>query len=188
MDRKKSLRILTQTAMMLAVTLVMQYVAGILPIPAGMVRTLVIGSLVNLSLLVTTQMVGWRGSMIVSVLTPLVALWIGQLPLPHMFPIVAVANVIMVLLFEFLGRRSQVLALAVAAIVKTAVSWILVVYIFVPYLLPAIGLPEAKVATMTAMLSLNFTWPQLVTAVVGGILAMAVAKPLARFRVEQERE
>lgn len=180
---KKSLRILTQTAMMLAVTLVMQYLAGMLPIPAGAVRTLVIGTLVNLCLLVTAQMVGWKGSIVVSVLTPLVALWIGQLPVPHMFPIVAVANIAFVLLYGVLLKKSAFLALGASAVVKTAILWILVVLLFVPYLLPAIGLPDAKVKAMSAMLSINFTWPQLVSAVVAGCLSLAVIKPLIRFKV-----
>lgn len=179
----KSLRRMTQTAMMLAVTLLMQYMAGLMPIPAGPLRTLLIGSLVNLCLFVTAWMVSWQGGVLVGILTPLVALWIGQLPVPHMFPIVALANAAMVTVCVLVGRRHRYAGVAAAAVVKTVILWVLVVWVFVPFLLPSIGLPEAKVSAMTTMLSVNFTWPQLVAACVGGIVSVPVMKPLERFCV-----
>ena len=87
-------------------------------------------------------------------------------------PFIAVGNVVLVLLLHFiaggkpLGLRSY-LAVAAAAVCKFAALFLLVTKVAIP----ALGLPEAAAATLSA----SFSWPQLVTAAIGGVIAVTIA-------------
>ena len=59
-----------------------------------------------------------------------------------------------------------------ASVFKFAVLYSLVVLL----LLPLLGLPEKQVAMMSAM----FSWPQLVTALIGSILAVTIAPAIRK--------
>ena len=66
----------------------------------------------------------------------------------------------------------DVLAVVLAAAVKLAVLFLLIVKILIPLL----ALPDKQAAMMSAM----FSWPQLVTALIGGVLGTAVAIPVKK--------
>ena len=66
----------------------------------------------------------------------------------------------------------DVLAVVLAAAVKLAVLFLLIVKILIPLL----ALPDKQAAMMSAMLS----WPQLVTALIGGVLGTAVSYPVKK--------
>jgi hypothetical protein len=174
MKTNKWLLLIVQTALLLALTLIFQtYVREL--VPAGIINTLVVGSLVNLCLYVASGTVGWRGSTVISVLTPVVAALMGHLPTPVLIPFVAAGNVVLCLAFELIAQKKDTgiapwIAVGVSAAAKTAVLYALVVWIFVGMMLPGTGLPSK----IGAVLSLNFSWPQLVTALIGGIVAMPV--------------
>lgn len=63
------------------------------------------------------------------------------------------------------------LAVAVGAVTKFLALWLLIVKL----VLPTLGLAEKQVAAISA----SFSWPQLVTAAIGGVLAVTIA-PLIR--------
>ena len=90
---------------------------------------------------------------------------------------VAVGNLVLVLVLHFLaggkklGAMSYV-AVAVAAVAKFAALWVLIVKL----VLPTLGLAEKQVA----MLSASFSWPQLVTALIGGVLAVTIAPAIRK--------
>ena len=79
---------------------------------------------------------------------------------------------VLVLLLHFiaggkpLGLRSY-LAVAAAAVCKFAVLFLLVTKVAIP----SLQLPEAAAATMSA----SFSWPQLVTAAIGGLIAVTIS-------------
>ena len=173
MKTNKTLLLIVQTALLLTLTLIFQSYVRLL-IPAGIVNILVIGSLVNLCLFVAAGIVGWRGSVVIAVITPVAAL-MGQLPHPLLIPFVAMGNAVLVLAFELIaGKRDSKMmtwtAVGAASVIKFAVLYITVVQIFVPVILPGLGL-KPRVAQA---LSLNFSWPQLVTALIGGIVGVPV--------------
>lgn len=66
----------------------------------------------------------------------------------------------------------DVLAVVLAAAVKLAVLFLLIVKILIPLL----ALPDKQAAMMSAM----FSWPQLVTALIGGVLGTAVSYPVKK--------
>ncbi len=181
--KNKNLQLIVRTALLLAITLLFQQLR--LVIGTSFASTLVIGSLVNLALYVSAATVGWKGSIFVAILSPVVAALQSHLPHPLLIPFVAAGNLVLVIAFELVERRSNdtprmAAAVAVASVLKTAALYCLVVLLFVPALLPGLGLPEKSVKGMTAALSLSFSWPQLVTAVIGGVVAIPVIKAVRR--------
>lgn len=61
--------------------------------------------------------------------------------------------------------------MALAALAKFAVLYVVLVRLVAPVIVPA-----AKLSAVTA----SFTWPQLVTAAIGGVLACLIAPVLRR--------
>lgn len=186
--KNKGLQLLVRTALLLAVTLLMQAVRFILPAAAAgtIGSTLLIGSLVNAGLAVSAGIIGWRGSVVISIVTPVVALLQGHLPLPVLIPFVALGNVALVLPFEWFYRRESlggargITAAVGSSIIKFIVLYGSISLAFVKLILPAMGLPAQKVTALSAALSLNFSWPQLVTALIGTFIALPVIAAVLR--------
>ena len=136
---------IAETAVMIALLVALQWATK----PLGQFVT---GSCVNLVLGVSTLVGGvWCGA-VVAIASPFCAF--------------------LVLLLHFiaggkpLGLRSY-LAVAAAAVCKFAALFLLVTKVAIP----ALGLPEAAAATLSA----SFSWPQLVTAAIGGVIAVTIA-------------
>lgn len=164
-----------RTAVMLALLLVLQFVTK----PLGQYVT---GSCVNLVLAVAALVGGLWCGVVVAVLSPFFAflLQIAAMPIV-LVPGVACGNLVLVLVLYFVaykavqggGKVAQRYAAAIgAAAVKFATLWLVVTKL----LLPLAGLPEQKVAVMTA----TFTWPQLVTALIGGLIGVTVAAAVSK--------
>ena len=92
-------------------------------------------------------------------------------------PFIAVGNLVLVLVLHFiaggkpLGLRSY-LAVAAAAVCKFVVLFLLVTRVAIP----ALNLPEAAASAMSA----SFSWPQLVTAAIGGVIAVTIAPAIRK--------
>ena len=164
---KKTLWI-TETAVMIALLVALQWATK----PLGQFVT---GSCVNLVLGVSVLVGGlWCGLALVS---PFFAFLLGIGPafLP-IVPMVAVGNMVLVVILHLLASRDKIaarsyLAVAVGAVAKFLALWLLIVKL----VLPTLGLAEKQVAAISA----SFSWPQLVTAAIGGVLAVTIA-PLIR--------
>lgn len=167
---------ITQTAVMLALLITAQFVTR-------SVGQLLTGSLVNFILLASTLLIGVRGGLCVGLLSPFFAAFLGMGPaFIQIVPFVAVANAILVSvaglgrkrLFEgtFTGVAFAAAGFALAAAAKVAFLWVGLVLVALP-LIP--GIKEQQIAVISAA----FTWPQIITALIGGALALAVA-PLVK--------
>ena len=178
--KNNGLRIAVRTALLLAIVTVFQMMRPLFlwdPTAAQ----IIVGSLVNLVLFVAAATVGWRGSIVVAVLTPFIAWLQSQIPHPLLIPFVALGNLALVLVFELVERQSNKTArmlagMGAAAVVKFIVLYLAVVQLFVPMILPGLGL-KGQIANV---LSLSFSWTQLVTAAIGGVVAFPVIKGLRR--------
>lgn len=139
----------------------------------------VTGSCVNLVLAVSALIVGMSGGIVVAAVSPFLAKLVGIGPaFWQLVPCVAAGNVAFVVLVSLLlprlARRAKLLSfagVAAAAVGKFLVLWLLLVKLVAPLVVPA-----AKLSTVTAA----FTWPQLVTAAIGGCLATVVWLALRR--------
>ena len=169
--KKKTLWI-AETAVMIALLVALQGLTK----PAGQFVT---GSCVNLILGVSTLVGGLWCGLTVALLSPFFAFALGIGPaLIQIVPAIAVGNIVLVLVLWLICRKAKKLSplsyggAVVASVCKFAVLYALVVLL----LLPLLGLPEKQVAMMSAM----FSWPQLVTALIGSFLAVTVAPVICK--------
>ena len=117
---------------------------------------LFVGTIVNASLFGAVWQVGWLGAFWVAVLPSSVALLKGTLPLPMatLIPFIIVSNLILVSVFHLFPKKN-LFSISFSAGLKF-------LFLFAVSLFFAKEIP----ATFLAMLS----WPQLTTALCGGIL------------------
>jgi len=167
-NKKLSVHFIARTAILLALTIVFQTIGR--AIPLGQFNQFITGSLVNACLLIATATTGIWGGTAVAVLAPFGAILTGaSMPLPFA-PVVAGGNFILVLMFVLL-KKNRILGICAGAVLKFAFLFA-GVNIFVSLM----GLPAQKAGAMIA----TFSWPQLVTAAIGGVLALLVLKALGR--------
>lgn len=167
-------RFITTTAMLLALTIVFQMLRLIIPVLAlpgnTILAQILIGSLVNLCLIVATATAGLWSGIVISVVAPLVAFAQGHIALPWMVPFVIIGNALIVVVYGLLMKKSQILGFIAGGAAKTAFLWIGIVWVGISLF----HAPE-KVANV---LAINFTWLQMVTAVIGGIVSLPVIRAL----------
>ena len=163
---------ITETAVMTALLIVLQYVTK----PAGQYVT---GSCVNAVLAVSVLAVGLWSGVTVALLSPFFAFLLGIGP--QLFPItpsIAVGNLVFVLLLFLLagGKDLPLWRKGVAWIVAAAAKFAVLYALVVKILCVVLTLKEAQIATFTVM----FSYPQLVTALVGGGIALLLTPLLRR--------
>ncbi|HHY98186.1 MAG TPA: ECF transporter S component [Firmicutes bacterium] len=152
---------LTRTAVLLALTLAFQMMG--LPQP-------VTGPVVNAMLLLSCIFVGPLGGVVVGLFTPWIAFVRGILapPLGPMIPFISLGNAVLVLVFggiRYAGKKA--LLASIVGVIAGAVAKFLVLSSAVRMVVQ-VPPPVAK-AMQT---------PQLVTALIGGAVALAVAQGL----------
>lgn len=176
MNDKAGTRFITGTAIMLALTLVFQYVGRFIPL--GPNSNFVVGPLVNACLLVAAHFVGIGAGAIISVATPLFAALTNTTataPFVLLFsPFIAAGNFIYVLFYWLLAKKGKTFAaigIAIGAMLK-----FMLLSEGVKLMLGVKTMPAPAQKALTFM----FGWPQLVTAAIGGILAMAIIAAIQR--------
>ena len=164
---------IARTAVCLALLIAIQFLTKSL-------GQLVTGSCVNLVLAIAALIGGVWSGVTVAVISPFCAylLGIGPAFLP-LVPCVSLGNAVYAVLFAllvggFLQKKKLPAAygsMVLAAAAKFAALYLVLVRLVAPAVIPA-----AKLSTVTAA----FTWPQLLTAVIGGVLACLIAPVLCR--------
>ena len=173
----KKIIVITQTAVMLALLIGLQFVSHTF-------GQFVTGSLVNMVLLVTVFVIGLYSGAVIALVSPFLAVFMGVGPaLIQIVPLIAIGNVVFVLLAwlvrKNIGRRGikpvsiTVAGLAAASAVKASVLWLSISIVALP-LLP--GTSDSQIAAI----SMAFSWPQLVTALTGSVLAMIIVPVLKK--------
>lgn len=169
------IRWVTETAMMLALLVILQAVTK----SAGQFVT---GSCVNAVLAVTALMVNLSAGLTVALVSPFVAFLFGIGPqLLPIVPAIALGNAVFVLLLSWLyGKKTpvfRVAALVCAAAAKSATLYLVVVKL----LCSILPLKPQQITTFSTM----FAWPQLVTALIGGAVALLIV-PVLRKALKRE--
>lgn len=167
---------ITQTAVMTALLITLQWVTVGTSAFAGQYIT---GSCVNAVLAVTTLLCGMWSGITVAVLSPFFAFFLGIGPkLIQIVPAVAIGNFVFVVLLHLLiGERKyyfiwKILTVVFCAVVKFAVLYLLVAKLLVPLLM----LPDKQ----ALMLGTMFSYPQMITAAIGGLLAIMIVPILKK--------
>lgn len=175
---KKKILWITETAALLALLITLQ----ILTKPAGQ---LVTGSFVNAVLAISVLTAGIGSGIAVAVLSPVLAYLLGIAPQILTVPAIMAGNCVFVAVLYFVagkdGRKyfRQLAAWLSAAVAKFAVLYAVVVWlicgVFADALLAAGMLKAPMLKTLPAMFSLA----QLITALIGGAVALIIA-PVVR--------
>ena len=175
---------ITETAVLLALLIALQAITK----PFGQ---LVTGSCVNAVLAITVLLAGRSSGVTVAIVSPVFAFLLGIAPnFVTVLPIM-IANVCFVLLLSLIAGKDlkpfwrQPVALAVAAAVKFGVLYLLVVEVICGLasgmlLGKKIGATVVLAPPMLEMLPTMFAWPQLITALIGGAVALLIVPLLKK--------
>lgn len=186
---KKRILWMTETALMLALLIVLQYVTK----PLGQ---LVTGSCVNAILAIIVLLIGMSSGITIALISPIFA-FLFQIA-PNFITVLPImlGNVCFVVLLRVIAGGSykplwrQPLALAIAAGMKFAVLYFLVVVLICGvasgnFLGKKLGDIVLLAPPMLNALPAMFSWPQLFTALIGGSLALIIA-PILKKALKKE--
>lgn len=181
-DCVKTTKYITRAAVILALTIALQFgIRAIIPSvpPFNIVTLFVVGSVVNLGLLLATETTGLWAGIVIALAAPITAWLQAHLPSPAMIPAVMAGNVILVVVYWLATRKGsgqfwmRWLGLLAGGAAKMA---------FLYYTIGAIvGTLSRLPPAAAAFVRFSFSWPQLVTAVIAGFLSTLIAgriKPL----------
>ena len=174
MDTKKTLYWITRTAILIALLIALQW--GTAAVSGG--NQFITGSAVNLVLIVSAVLSGLTSGIAVALLSPFFATFIGIASMNLVFvPFVAVGNVVLVIAWYIIAGKISVntegfvrmmIALVVGALLKFAVLYLLFNKILPGFL----NVPEKMMGM--------FSVPQLITALIGGAIAILIIPLLKR--------
>ena len=188
MKENGTVRFVTFGAMGVALVVAAQWLGNMLPAGAVIagpfaVKQLVTGSLVNCILFVWADRVGLWNAVTVGILSAVLASVIGVGPqVVPIVPLIACGNALLALIYHLIsvkGHLPDVAGVIAAAAVKCAFLWLTV-----PAALRLFAsVPEKQAAALSVM----FSWPQGLTALVGGVLAILIIPRLKRAKDSEGR-
>lgn len=175
---KKKIRWMAETAVLLALLVTLQWATK----PLGQFVT---GTCVNLVLAVAVLYAGIGSGLSVALLSPMFAYFLGIAPNLLTLPAIMAGNAVYVLTLRFVygdgtALWRKVLAWLSAAAGKFAVLYALVVLLFCGALSGALLEQGLLKEPMLKLLPATFSWPQLVTALIGGALALMISPLLKK--------
>lgn len=175
------IRWMTRTGLLVALLITLQWATSGTQAYAGQYIT---GSCVNCVLAVAALFGGIWSGITVAVLSPFCAFLLGIGPkLIQIVPCIAIGNAVFVLCLHFLlGRKARtiwqrIFVLIISAAAKFAVLYTAVVLVLIPLMGNALAPKQAQIFTVM------FSWPQLITALIGGNIALLIL-PLLRKAVK----
>lgn len=126
-------------------------------------QQMITGPIINATLFIAVLLLGSRAALLVGLLPSVIALSIGLLPaiLVPMIPFIITGNCILVLAFGFLKDKNYWLAIITASLLK---------FIFL-FSTSSIVINLLLKKTLAPSILTMMSWPQLLTALFGGILA-----------------
>lgn len=170
-EHKKLVRI-TRTAILIAVTIALQA----LTLQLG--NQIVTGTVVNMMLILSVMLFGLPTGLTVGVVTPVLPTLMGFGPVWPIVPFIIIGNMVLITIWHFVGNIhikveniSYILALIAGAGAKFGVLYAGVVMIAAPFIL---GVPDGHPITIM------FSYPQIITASLGGAVAIILLPPLRR--------
>lgn len=169
-NTKKKLLWITETAAMLALLITLQYFTK----PLGQIVT---GSCVNTVLAVTVLTVGLPGGLVVALVSPVFAWLLNIAPQVILVPAIMAGNGVFVVLLKLLWGKTwprRGTAVALAAVAKFSLLYLLVVKVICGVLAGSLMEQGLLKQPMLQALPATFSWLQLVTALIGGCVAMAI--------------
>ena len=171
---KKKILWITRTAVMLAMLVALQYATK----PFGQFVT---GSCVNAVLTVTAMMVGMSGGIVVALVSPVLAYLLGIAPQLVVVPAIMAGNTVFVVLIHLItdGQTkplgNQISAWLIASAAKFVVLYLLVAKVICGIAsAPLLEMGTLKPPMLQALPAM-FSWPQLVTALIGSAVGLSIS-------------
>lgn len=177
--RKKVLWI-TETGVMLALLIALQWVTSFVPKPLGQLIT---GSCVNAVLAVTVLVSGLSSGLTVALLSPIFAFLLNIAPNVVVVPAIMVGNATFVAVLRLWYSRKvwkQIVGWIMGAAAKFAVLYALVVWVICGVAADALLQQGILKKPMLNVLPATFSWSQLITALIGGGIALLIAPIIAK--------
>lgn len=188
MANKKTMWI-TRTGVLLALLLALQWVTLGTKAFAGQYIT---GSLVNCVLAVSALTAGLSSGLVIALLSPIFAYLLGIAPQLVVVPAIMAGNCALVLVLWAVGRGDAPMWRKAVAVVLAAVCKFVVLYLLVVQVICGVGASfllgqsffgaPVLLQPMIQALPLTFSWPQLITALIGGTLGVLVSRILDRAK------
>ena len=175
----KKIRWITETAVMLALLVCLQALTK----PMGQ---LVTGSCVNAILAVSALVGGLSSGLVVALCSPILAFLLGIAPQILTVPAIMAGNSVFVILLSVLADKTgknmikQMIAWIVAAAAKFAALYAIVVLLICGVLSENLLAAGVLKAPMLNALPATFSWPQLITALIGGAVALSITPVLRK--------
>jgi hypothetical protein len=175
----KKIRWITETAVMLALLVCLQALTK----PMGQ---LVTGSCVNAILAVSALVGGLSSGLVVALCSPVLAFLLGIAPQILTVPAIMAGNSVFVILLSVLADKTgknmikQIIAWIVAAAAKFASLYAIVVLLICGVLSENLLAAGVLKAPMLNALPATFSWPQLITALIGGAVALSITPVLRK--------
>jgi hypothetical protein len=169
---------ITQTAVMLALLIGAQFITRSF-------GQFVTGSMVNLILLVSVFIIGIYGGVTIAVLSPLLAFLAGIGPaFIQIIPFIAFGNILFVTIAWIISKNfiatlstKNIIISSIGLITASLSKFLFLLFGLVTVALPLIpGIKEKQLA----VIGTAFSWPQLITALIGSILAMMIVPHLKK--------
>ncbi len=128
------------------------------------------GTIVNAALLVSVIVLGFRKTLFLCFLPSIISLASGLLSavLAPMIPFIIAGNILLVYVFNLLRKKNYWLGLVPAALLKFSLLF------FMSNVLIGLFIKGQVASNIAVMMS----WPQLITAVSGGIIAYFIVRGL----------
>ena len=175
----KKVRWITETAIMLALLVTLQ------ALTKGFGQY-VTGSCVNAVLAVTVLVAGLGSGITVAVISPVLAFLLGIAPQILTVPAIMAGNTVFVLLLHFIAGAKEarlgqrIAAWLVAAVAKFVTLYLIVVKIICGVMAQPLLAAGTLKEPMLKALPATFSWPQLVTALIGGGIALVIVPVLRK--------
>jgi len=151
---KKELNLLTKAAVLLAIAIVFQLVK---------MGQYVTGTGINTVLITAVGVCGLPWAAAIGIMTPMLAVLLGVQPPPTivLVPFIIAGNMIYVVMFRILRRYNDYIRIIAAALAKFMLLY---------------AAANIIVSKLPAPIKLAFSFPQLITAVSGGVIAIILLK------------
>ena len=174
----KKIRWITETAILLALLVTLQ------ALTKGFGQ-LVTGSCVNAILAITVLVAGLSSGITVALISPVLAFLLGIAPQILTVPAIMVGNTVYVVLLYVIAGNSKnivrkVIAWVVAAAAKFAALYGIVVGLICGVLAENLMAAGTLKEPMLKALPATFSWPQLITALIGGAVALLIVPVLRK--------
>lgn len=168
---------LVRASLLLAIAIIVQILGKNIP----EINQFLVGPIVNAILILTTFVCGTWWGVGVGVLTPVIAWLVGQLPGPMapFIPFIMIGNSLFVIFFGILKNQQKwgkYIGLLFGSFIKflfLSFSAAKLITIF------NIGLPSKVASKLVIMMGI----PQLVTALIGGVIALVLIELLTKRKV-----